>query len=115
MLVMYAERYGSWKIAETNCVVNVPSAVRKAPMRSAAPGTTRNAIAQKRNGATPSQPRPGRRRPARGAAGRTTSIDSALVASGSPWDRYPATSFHPSLITCVALSVCSGVGNCTSE
>lgn len=109
MLVMYAERYGSWKIAETNLVVQVPSSARNAPIRSAAPGMSRKAIAQKRKGATPIHAKLRRLRPARGAAGRTTSTVSALVASG-----YPATAPHPSAITFVAASFCSGVGNCTS-
>jgi hypothetical protein len=81
MLVTYAERYGSWKIAETNLVVQVPSSARNAPIRSAAAGMRRKAMAQTKKGATPIHLKLKRLRPARGAAGRTTSIDSALVAS----------------------------------
>jgi hypothetical protein len=51
-------------MAETNFVVQVPSSARNAPMRSAAAGMSRNAIAQMKNGATPSQAS-GKRRPGR--------------------------------------------------
>jgi len=95
-------------MAETNFVVQVPSSARNAPIRSAAAGMSRNAIAQRKNGATPSQAS-GKRRPGCfGAAARTASMLSAVAARS-----YPATSFQPSAIVCVAASLCSGVGNST--
>jgi hypothetical protein len=103
MLFWYASRDVPLKMSLTKVVVNSPSCVRKAPMRRAPAGTSRNASAQAKKGATPSQTRD-RRRPT--GRGRTASIVSAVVAR-----RYPPTADHPSAMTCVAASFCSGVGN----
>jgi hypothetical protein len=77
-LFTYASRDVPLKMFLKNLVVNSPSCVRKAPIRSAPAGTSRKASAQRKKGATPSQTS-GRRRPA--APGRSASMLSALVAA----------------------------------
>ena len=69
-------------------------------------GVAGEGVGNARNGTSPSQSSEKRRPARRGAVDRTASMLSALAARG-----YPETASQPSAMTCVAASLCSGVGN----